>query len=503
MAQNRANSNCYIICWFCMSTEIQQTRSHCPKLPGKVRSESKSLVNNLELHPQLTSDWIPFVDFPMTTNQSKSSAFEVYSVSSIRIPESLNITRKLHPRNANLSERELEGRSFDRLTVFYDVFYHHSENKFVGIGPKLLNLKKSLLPLRIWCNEKKLSFQLTETKTICILEVEAPDEVQDCSTILTFQFSVFSVDLEIDTTRSVNSRICGLSNKLTISTIQQNNHIEWIQDWVRWHKNLHNIQRLILYDNGSSDKQRIMRNLKELDVDMRIVFVEWPFEYGRSPDKFAQRGAMNHCRMRFAVRSGYCINIDLDEFLVNKSGQNLLEYLNSTFNDEQVSSIRMRESWIPRQQPRSKNIPELARVWHQSFRRRNQGIQPSGKTKYIYRYDRVKYNSVHVAIGKFSKSEILGLSWKDHLTYAISNDRLLTAKIVGLNEKPKRIFGIHYAPSSQLFYYHLRGLRRTPTKADAPNVEEFDPNLHLEEPEIYELSQKSGLIPPIEVEVEQ
>ena len=154
----------------------------------------------------------------------------------------------------------------------------------------------------------------------------------------------------------------------------------------------------------------------------------------------------------------------------------------------------MRESWIPRQRPRSDNIPQLTRVWHHSFRRPKQGIQPSGKTKYIYKYDQVKYNSVHIAITKFSKSQPFRFFWKDHLTYAISNDRFLTAKIIGLNKKPKRLFGIHYAPPSQLYYYHLRGLRRTPTKADAANIEEFDRTLHEEESEIYELSLKACLL---------
>ena len=433
----------------------------------------------------------------MKTDDGKSS-FEVYTVSSIRIPEKLDITRNLRPRNANLSDNELKGRLFDRLTIFYDVFYHDSENKFIGIGPRLLNLKKILLPMQIWCNEKKLPFRLTEVKSICMIEIEASDDIQDSSTVLTFQFPVFSVDLEIDTTRGVNLRLNDPSFRLTLCTLQQSNPIEWIEDWIKWHKRLHNVQRLILYDNGSPERQGLVQSLKELDVGMNIVLVDWPFEYGRSPDKFAQRGSMNHCRIRFAVQDGYCINTDLDEYLVNKSGQSLIQYLGSTFNDGQIGSIRMRESWIPRQRPRSDNIPGLTRVWHHSFRRRKQGIQPSGKTKYIYKYDQVKYNSVHIAITKFSKSQTFSFFWKDHFTYAISNDRLLTAKIVGLNNKPKRIFGIHYASPSQLFYYHLRGLRRTPTKADAANIEEFDPNLHEEEPDIYELSLKAGLIPPTE-----
>ncbi|MDE0309305.1 MAG: glycosyltransferase family 2 protein [Acidiferrobacterales bacterium] len=431
----------------------------------------------------------------------KSASVEVYAVSSIRVPANLNITRKLHPRNANLSKEELQHKSFDRLTVFYDVFYHHSENKFIGIGPRLLNLKKSLMPMQVRCNEMKLPHRLTEMKTICILEVQAPDKVEDGLT-LNFEFPVFSVSLAIDTSRSVNARVCSPTNRLTISTIQKNNHIEWIEDWIRWHRNLHNVQRVILYDNGSSDRQTILRRLKDLDIDVNIVFVEWPFEYGQSPDKFAQRGAMNHCRLRFSIEGGYCINTDLDEYLVNKSGQNLLEHLDSTFKDERISSIRTRESWIPRQHPRSGSIPEPARVWHQSFRRPDQGIQPFGKTKYIYKFNRVKYNSVHVAIPNFPKTGEIRLSWKDHLIYAISNSRFLTAKIVGLNQRPKTIFGIHYAVPSKLFYHHLRGLRRKPTKADTDGIERYDPDLHQAEPEINELSRIAGLIPRNETDAE-
>ena len=229
---------------------------------------------------------------------------------------------------------------------------------------------------------------------------------------------------------------------------------------------------------------------------MKIVLVDWPFEYGRSPDKFAQRGAMNHCRMRFAVQNGYCINADIDEYLVNKTGQPLLENLDSTFANESIGSIRMRESWIPRQSSRKEKSSEISRIWDQTFHRHDQGIQPSGKTKYIYRFDRVKYNSVHIAVSKLKGVHKLRFSWKDHLVYAISNNRFFTKKIVGLNRKPKEILGIHYAPWTTLFYYHFRGLRKQPTQADDPTIEEFDLTLHKEDSEIYDWCMKAGLISP-------
>ena len=356
--------------------------------------------------------------------------------------------------------------------------------------------------MRIRYDGKYLTFKLAEIKSICLLEVDAPSDIQDSLITLTFEFPVFSVDLKFDTTHSIESRFNHPNYRLTLATLQKNNHIEWIEDWIKWYSRLHSVQRLVLYDNGSSNKQNLIRCLKELDVDMKIVLVDWPFEYGRIPDNFTQKGAMNHCRMRFAVRDGYCINADIDEYLVNKSGLCLLEYLDSTFQEEPVGSVRMRESWIPKQHPKTKNSSEITRIWDHSFHRHNQGIQPFGKTKYIFQFDRIKYNSVHIAISKFTRIADLLFSWKDHLAYAISNNRFFTKKIVGLNENPKKILGIHYVPWSQLFYYHFRGLRIKHIQADDPTVEEFDPTVHKEESEIYDWCLKAGLISPRESNVE-
>ena len=436
----------------------------------------------------------------MDTNKSKSS-FEIYAVSSIRIPKRLNLSRNLHRRNSSLPAHAQEG-IFDRRTIFYDLFYRPADNKFIGLGPRWLNLKKVLQPMRIRYDGKYLTFKLAEIKSICLLEVDAPSDIQDSLITLTFEFPVFSVDLKFDTTHSIESRFNHPNYRLTLATLQKNNHIEWIEDWIKWYSRLHSVQRLVLYDNGSSNKQNLIRCLKELDVDMKIVLVDWPFEYGRIPDNFTQKGAMNHCRMRFAVRDGYCINADIDEYLVNKSGLCLLEYLDSTFQEEPVGSVRMRESWIPKQHPKMKNSSEITRIWDHSFHRHGQGIQPFGKTKYIFQFDRVKYNSVHIAISKFTRIADLLFSWKDHLAYAISNNRFFTKKIVGLNENPKRILGIHYVPWSQLFYYHFRGLRIKHIQADDPTVEEFDPTVHKEESEIYDWCLKARLISPRESNVE-
>ena len=197
----------------------------------------------------------------MDTKQHKTS-FEAYAVCSIRIPESLNITRNLHSRNSGLPAHEQEGR-FDRRTVFYDVYYHSTDHKFIGLGPRWLNLNEDLQPMRISCEDQILKFNLTEIKSLCVLEIEAPRDIQNSTTVLNFEFPDFRVDLEIDTSRSIETRLNHPSHRLTIINLQKNNHIEWIEDWVKWHSRLHNVQRLVLYDNGSENRQELEQCLQD------------------------------------------------------------------------------------------------------------------------------------------------------------------------------------------------------------------------------------------------
>ena len=432
----------------------------------------------------------------METNPIDTS-FETYSVSSIRIPEDLGVARELHQRNLKLSSREREGK-FDYRTVFYDVFYQPEKKNFFGIGPKWLNLKNALLPMEIRCGREVLNYKLTEFKLFCMLEIDAPQDVSHPTTSLIFQFPGFSTELEIDTSLDGVSRINDPNLKLSITNLQKNNYIEWIEDWVKWHWRLHNVQRLILYDNGSSNREELEHRLRDLDVGMKVVLVDWPFEYGRSPDKFAQRGSMNHCRLRFSVPNGYCIQADIDEYLVNKTGRPIVDYLDASMAEKSIGSVRMRESWIPRQEPIDKASSDVARIWEQSYRRHDQGIQATGKTKYIYQFDRIKYNSVHIAVRLASESSKLRFTWLDHLVYAISNSRFFTKNLIGLNHHPKKTLGIHYVPPSGIFYYHFRGLRRQPTEADDPTKEKFDPKQHVVESEVRDLCFEAGLVSPKE-----
>ena len=50
----------------------------------------------------------------------------------------------------------------------------------------------------------------------------------------------------------------GLSCPLTISTLQKDNPLIWIADWLKWHHREHGVGRAVLYDNGSSNRDELI-----------------------------------------------------------------------------------------------------------------------------------------------------------------------------------------------------------------------------------------------------
>ena len=420
--------------------------------------------------------------------------FLYYQPKPIRIPEGIRIRRKLSRRNTKLSEIE-RSTLFDLRTVFYDVFFLPQENRILAIGPAWMNLNRHLLPLQLYLDNKKVEFQLTHIKKICLLMVETPGDNINSTIELRFQFPKFTSRIQLNTSEPADNPRSGRNERLTICTLQKDNPEQWIEDWIYWYKRLYGIGRFLLYDNGSSNRESLIERIKTLDADVTVILLDWPFEYGIKPDKLAQRGAFNHCRLHFPVANGYCINTDIDEYLVNETGQELLQYLDSVFESSNVGSVRMREHWIPLQQSRSRASSSPMRAFHYGFYRRDHGISPWGKTKYIYRYDRIIYNSVHVAVAGANKLENQIFPWRKYVNYAVSNFRQLIGWLIGLPRKPKKLLCIYYAPPSQLFYFHFRGLRLRPTKADKHGVEKFDASVHIEEPRIQQLCRKAGIMP--------
>jgi len=68
---------------------------------------------------------------------------------------------------------------------------------------------------------------------------------------LSFHFNLFEKVVEISQN---HPPVRGNEeNLLTLVTLQKDNPLQWIKDWIRWHNHMHGVGRLILYDNGSRE----------------------------------------------------------------------------------------------------------------------------------------------------------------------------------------------------------------------------------------------------------
>ena len=134
--------------------------------------------------------------------------------------------------------------------------------------------------------------------------------------------------------------------RLTLTTVQKDNPIEWVHDWLLWHHRAFGVQRLILYDNGSKNLDELVAQFSSKSFELEIVLVDWPFPHGAEPYKYCQLGSLNHCRLRFSVPKGYCINLDVDEYLV-ASENNLLNFLDSRLQYPAPGAIVLNEFLIP------------------------------------------------------------------------------------------------------------------------------------------------------------
>ncbi len=281
------------------------------------------------------------LNLPNNQTFHNSVRLYIYRPNSVFLPTESQVKR-IYPSSPSLY---IEGNELDTRTIFYDIFIDHQTGCLRGIGPALLNLKNEILPLDILVENRRISFSIIEVGRLVFLQSERPinNFTDDVSLVLKFKNFTSSVYLSSlkDKIRSSSDK----SSRLTISTLQKDNPIIWIEDWIRWHCRLYGVKRVVLYDNGSQDQQILITKLRNLEPEVEVVLVHWEFPYGH-PYNYVQVASLNHCRIYFhpndkgtSSEKDYCINLDIDEYLVSPHRDHLLVYLDSIFRSNFLQSV--------------------------------------------------------------------------------------------------------------------------------------------------------------------
>ena len=408
----------------------------------------------------------------------------IYEPNSVLIPDDSPV-QKIIPLFSEYAPSDQE--FVDSNTLFYDIFLDPISNRLIGLGPALLNLKKDLFPMTISCNGLTLKHKLDQIKGILFLRSEPLSQPRLSPFPIELSFKTFDQTLVIDPSVEKKSTSRPTENRLTLTTLQKENPLPWISDWLLWHHRKFGVQRLVLYDNNSKNRDALLALLKSMPIQMEIVFVDWKFPYSHRPHLYCQLGSLNHCRMRFPVYQGYCINLDIDEYLMHNT-TNLLSYLDSHLRYPAPGAVIMSEYLIPNISTES-NL-NLVRCFNFRYRATDYGYGNSGRmwnkfgrTKYIYSFDNLGFNSNHSTDSGKNSSFSKRYSTRAKLVYILKKILWeVTKKFVRFRYQKPRIDAI-YSQQSELCFFHFQGLN-TGWKYGPPKQVSFDPEIHKIEPRI-------------------
>ncbi|MDP2802275.1 MAG: hypothetical protein Q8O26_10360 [Phreatobacter sp.] len=251
--------------------------------------------------------------------------------------------RRLSVRPLEVREADFDAK-FDADTLFYDAFIG-IRGRIVLVGPPFLNLRPALEAATIEAKPsgRVCSFELREMDRHGQIHVVAPDGTD--ALVITSPLGRVEVKVQ-------PSEVDVFAGRRVIFTQSRNNDLVWIQDWVRYARDIHGADAVLLYDNASTryTPEDIADALGAISGIAAIRIVDWPFKYGPQgldakrfwDSDFCQHGAWEHARRRFLEAARSVQNADVDELVVSADGQSVF----AAAEADPFGILRYRGRWI-------------------------------------------------------------------------------------------------------------------------------------------------------------
>ena len=232
---------------------------------------------------------------------------------------------------------------FDFSTFFYDC-YHDPETGSVTLQcPSLWNFEL-LLPDVVWTLDGA-STSIAEIRPTFrgnAIRFEPSPRPER----LAFQHPLFEGEVVVN-----GDDLAAFEGRNAIFTISKNNRISWVKDWLAYYVAEHGANALVLYDNGSTDYsvEELGAGISEVEgIEVAaIVRADFPFGPGGKgrtnfDSKFLHMTMVELGRRRFLARARAVLNVDIDEFVYSRSGQNIFD---ATAAHHQ-GYVRMAGAWV-------------------------------------------------------------------------------------------------------------------------------------------------------------
>lgn len=208
---------------------------------------------------------------------------------------------------------------FDFTTFAYDFFWR--DKKIIMIGPPSPEHQINEAKKTIFVGDRKLA----DTKHAIYTDKIIKIIIESPSNDIGIDNNRFSLE-KIPTRHRGRNRV--------LYTLQKDNPTPWINEWMEWYRDYHNIDTVIIYDNNSTAYTSDTLEKELTCQGVEIVIETCPFKYGPGANNgskwdsdYLQYAMLERVRYKHCNNDSQLINADIDELVCCKDDQSIFSYL--------------------------------------------------------------------------------------------------------------------------------------------------------------------------------
>lgn len=205
---------------------------------------------------------------------------------------------------------------YDFSTLFYDAFWH--DGVVILVCPRLLNFKALLDQMSLRLDGTHADIRgVHHRRRYDVIVLRSPQPPYTLSVELDGWYA------EVTVGRCAHRRFAGKNVHVAIS---RNNDLNWIRDFAVFHRRMHGLQAMILFDNGSDRyaPAEVAEVVRRAGLD-DVLVIPAPLPFGplglppyRGKSNYLQAAVLNIARLRFLARARAVLVADIDELVLGR-----------------------------------------------------------------------------------------------------------------------------------------------------------------------------------------
>lgn len=273
----------------------------------------------------------------------------------IVIPGDWGFLREPLPTVAERSEMTTLGNTFESMydfdTLFNDAIYI-GDNRVILVGPPLYDIKSKI---RFTDGKKLLTPQYMEMDRSCTTVINLDPD--DSDLYIEYNGDHIKVTINYPSTIFDGRRLMG--------TIQKDEPIHWIKEWITYYHTVHGVDGFVIYNNKCEKYtvEELQTQLNGMYDDVVIEVVDYQSPLGGFTkswnSNFAQMVMYEHIKYKYAWCADLFLNNDIDELLVLYDGLTLDSVYNQILSSNSEGIIYGAQNIDPYNEKYGKDAIEL------------------------------------------------------------------------------------------------------------------------------------------------